>query len=299
MLLEIGPLCAMLAPLAWSVAVILFKQSGSIPGASLNLFKNLLAVVFLGITLLATSDGIPTDRSLPDWLMVAGSGFLGLSIADTLLFSGLSKIGASRLALVDTVYAPTVSFLSVVFLHEQLTPGFFLGAGVVIFGVTLAGVDWEKLGKEKLIDPELGIGYLQAWAAITCTATGVVLVKPVLEQSSLVEITWSRLVFGVLGQGIYLVLTGRLGGTLAVLRPSPVWKTMVPGAIIGTWLSLLLWLGGFKWAPASVAAVLNQLATVYILVLARIFLKERLTLIQAIGVLLAAMGALLVVLARG
>jgi drug/metabolite transporter (DMT)-like permease len=61
----------------------------------------------------------------------------------------------------------------------------------------------------------------------------------------------------------------------------------------------LLWLGGFKWAPASVAAVLNQMATVYILVLARIFLKETIRPQQALGALLAAAGALFIILTRG
>jgi len=86
-----------------------------------------------------------------------------------------------------------------------------------------------------------------------------------------------------------------LGEATVAFRSGTDWKTLVPAAFFGSYLSLILWLGGYKWAPAAVAAVLNQLATVYILVLARVFLRERIAPRQAIGSLVAASGALWIV----
>ena len=57
----------------------------------------------------------------------------------------------------------------------------------------------------------------------------------------------------------------------------------------------MLWLGGFKWGQAAVASVLNQMATVYMLVLARVFLGERLRKRQVVGAIVAAGGALWIV----
>ena len=61
---------------------------------------------------------------------------------------------------------------------------------------------------------------------------------------------------------------------------------------------MMLWLGGYKWADASVAAVLNQMATVYMMLLAWLVLGERLAPRQVLGGLLAAGGALWIVRSR-
>lgn len=293
-MLSLGEVCAILAPLAWSVAVILFRKASTLPPETMNFFKNSVALVMLGLTMLALGVPLPSDRSLLDWLWVAVSGLMGLAFADTLLFSGLSRIGAARLAVMDTFYAPTVILVSYLLLGERLGGWFWVGASAVLGGVALASI--EKGALSGKLGPELRLGMFYAWVAVSSTATGVVIVKPVLEESNLIEVTWSRLFFGVLGQGLWLAFRGQLPGTLRSMATPSVWKTMLPATIVGTWLSLLLWLGGFKWAPASEAAVLNQLATVYILVLARIFLKEEVRLRQAAGAMVAAGGALLIVL---
>jgi len=91
-------------------------------------------------------------------------------------------------------------------------------------------------------------------------------------------------------------MSGRGSEAMVAFRPGPLWRTLVPAAFVGTYLSLLFWLGGFKWADASVAAVLNQMATVYLLLFARFVLKEQLRPRQVAGSLLAASGALWIVL---
>jgi drug/metabolite transporter (DMT)-like permease len=92
-------------------------------------------------------------------------------------------------------------------------------------------------------------------------------------------------------QSAWLASRGALRPTLSVFRPSPEWRTLVPAAVLGAYVSMLLWLGGYKWADASLSAVLNQSATVYMLGLAALFLGERLRPVQVGGALVAAVGA--------
>ncbi|MDP2312191.1 MAG: DMT family transporter [Pseudomonadota bacterium] len=290
----LGELCALLAPLAWSIAVILFKRSSAAPAISLNLFKNTFAVVLLSITLLVLRIPIPTDRSAGDWARLLVSGFLGLAVADTLLFEGLRRIGAARLAVVDTIYAPLVVILCWLLLGEAPSAGFLLGGVLVIGGVTLASVDPGAIAKEG--GREVSLGAFYATLAIAGTALGVVIAKPVLEGSDLVEVTWTRLVAGMVGMIVFTITRGRGAEALVAFRPGPLWRTLVPAAFFGTYLSLMFWLGGFKWANASVAATLNQMATVYMLVFARFFLGETLRPRQVAGSLVAAAGALWIVL---
>ncbi len=291
---SVGEMCALLAPMCWAVAMVLYRIAGANASpAAMNLFKNVLATVLLSATLLVLGVSLPHDRSPEDWVRLVVSGLLGLAIADPLVFEGLRRVGAARVAVMDTVYAPIVVFLSWLVLHEVLSPDFLIGAGGVVVGITLANVDPAALRGRVPVS-----GLLYAVAGIACTAVGVVIAKPVLAHSDLVEVTWTRLVVGVVGQCGYLLARGRLGEVAGIFRPARVWKTLIPAAIMGTYVSLLLWLGGFKWADASVAAVLNQMATVYMLVLARVFLGERLRGRQLVGALVAAGGALFIVLRR-
>jgi drug/metabolite transporter (DMT)-like permease len=289
-----GVACALLAPLAWAVAVILFKRSDRAAPASLNVFKNAFAFVLLSLTLLALGIAPPRDRPLSDWLRLAASGLLGLAIADTLLFEALARIDAARLAVVDTLYAPMVVILSILLLGERPSAAFAAGAAAVVAGIAVATV------RPRFAPARRGVwaGTWMGAGAITGTALGVVLAKPVLERSDLMEVTWTRLAIGLAGQVAWIGARGRLARVRDAFAPSALWWTLVPAAFIGTYVSLLLWLGGFKWAHASVAGVLNQLATVYVLVLARVVLGETLRPAQLAGTLLAAGGAVWIVLGR-
>jgi drug/metabolite transporter (DMT)-like permease len=69
---------------------------------------------------------------------------------------------------------------------------------------------------------------------------------------------------------------------------------MVPASILGAYVSNLAWLAGMKLTRASVAAPLNQLSTIFIFILAAIFLKEKVTRRKMAAVVLASLGAFLV-----
>jgi drug/metabolite transporter (DMT)-like permease len=293
----LGEICALLSPLAWAFAVIFFKRSADAPAVSLNLFKNVVGLCLLGLTFLATREVFPVERSAFDWARLLASGVLGLAVADTLLFQGLRRIGAARMAIADTVYAPMVLSLSWAFLGERPGMGFAFGAAAVLLGIALATIDRRALAPTGDAREQL-LGSLYVVVAISCTAIGVVMAKPVLAESSLVEATLTRLVAGVAAQLAWVAVAGQSAVAFVTFRPSPLWRSLIPAAILGPYVSLLLWLGGFKWAPASVAAVLNQMATIFILVLARVLLGERLQPRQVAGALLACSGAFGVVVSR-
>jgi drug/metabolite transporter (DMT)-like permease len=71
---------------------------------------------------------------------------------------------------------------------------------------------------------------------------------------------------------------------------------MVAASFIGTYLSLIFWMGGMKYADASIAAALNQTATLFTFILAVLILKEPVTRRRIAGLALGAVGVLLVTL---
>ncbi|MEE2858122.1 MAG: EamA family transporter, partial [Candidatus Neomarinimicrobiota bacterium] len=69
---------------------------------------------------------------------------------------------------------------------------------------------------------------------------------------------------------------------------------MVLGAFMGTFLSVIFWLSGFKYTLAARAAIYNQLSTILITIMAAIFLKEKMNLANWFAVVIACIGAMIV-----
>ena len=70
--------------------------------------------------------------------------------------------------------------------------------------------------------------------------------------------------------------------------------TIILGSFLGTYLSVIFWLAGFKYTISGRAAIYNQLSTILIIVLAFFILKEPMSKKKWFGVLLSITGALLV-----
>ena len=69
---------------------------------------------------------------------------------------------------------------------------------------------------------------------------------------------------------------------------------LLGGSFFGTYLSVILWLAGYKYTLAGRAAIYNQLSTVLISIMAVYFLKDTLTVKKKIGILLSFFGAVIV-----
>ncbi len=284
----LGEIMALGCALTWAIAVLLFRDIGAIDARGLNFFKNTAAVVLLAITMLVMGRHIDWNRSTSDWLLLSGSAILGITIGDSLFFAGLQRIGANLAAVTDCVYAPIVVALSVLVLHEPVTRGLMLGAPLVAAGLVV--VTWQKPGGVAI--DRLGVAY--AIGGVIATALGVVMAKPILERSDLIEATTIRLAVAAVTLLPIQAMTGRWKLTFALFKPQPLWRKMLPAVVVGPYVSMLLWLGGLKYAPVSRAALLNQMATVFLLLLSRFVGGEVVPRRRWVGAGLALSGALCV-----
>ncbi len=282
--------------MCWSVSLILFKSSDEVSPLAMNLFKNVMALLLLAVTMVVLGQRIDTSRSTEDWLRLVVSGALGIAVADTLTFMALRKLGAGLLAVVDTAYSPTMVCLGVLALGERLSMRFVLGGLLVLVGVLVAVLERPSSAMDV---GERRAGIALGITGILVMGLGVILSKPVVERGHLVEVSAIRLAAGVAAQLVWVMFVPAHRSALAILKPAPSWRRLVPAAFLSAYLSMLFWLGGFKWTTAARASVLNQLTTVFTIVLARVMLGEALSKRRAAGALVAASGALVVLLARG
>lgn len=289
----IGEWLSLGCALAWASAVILFKKSGEhLQPFALNLVKNAMVLPLFALTVLAV-EGTALPAIPPAHLaLILLSGLLGIAAGDTLYFHALNSIGASRMAVAQALYSPSVILLSFVWLGERLGAWQFAGVALVLGGIVL--VTWSR--ERSAADARaLRIGVAWAVFSVFLMALGVVIAKPMLEQHSFLWVVALRVAAGFGGMLLIAVARRQLAALWRDYRGVTHWPAIVAGALVGTYISMMLWLAGYKYTQASIAAVLNELAAVFILPLAAIFLKERIQPRQAIGVAVALAGVLLVV----
>lgn len=289
----LGELYALGCALAWAVAVILFKKSGEhLPPFALNLIKTAMVLPLFAVTILFVEGPALPDIPVDHLGVILLSGVLGIAAGDTLYFRGLNAIGASRMAVAQALYSPFVILLSMLWLAERLGSWQFGGVGLVLTGIVL--VTWSR--ERQSVDARaLRIGVAWAVLSVFLMALGVVIAKPMLEQHSFLWVVTLRVAAGFLGMFAIALARRQIPALWRAYRGVTHWPAIAAGGIVGTYLSMMMWLAGYKYTQASVAAVLNELAAVFILPLAVIFLRESVHARQAFGVLLALAGVVLVV----
>jgi drug/metabolite transporter (DMT)-like permease len=278
----IGEACSIGAALSWAGGVIVYKRLGeTLPPLQLNLIKNVLVIgMIVPTVLLVHGTTLPT---LPAQAIVLAliSGVIGIAVADTLYFRALNTLGAGRMGIVGNFYSPFVIMLSFVFLGERLNGLQLLGFALVSGGVLIVS---SHDPQRRLSKADLRRGAMFGVTAVLLMASAIVMVKRVLEGQPLLWIVLLRLVGGVIGMlGLLawrrepLPLPGRTGARLR-------WPLLFLAAFLGQYVSMVLWMAGYKYTSASVAAVLNETASVFIVLLAALFLREGLDAHRIAGV---------------
>lgn len=289
-----GELYSIACAFAWAIAVVLFKKSGeSLPPLPLNLFKNLVGLALMLLTVLAFSGtawpGIPATVVL----LALFSGFLGIGVGDTLYFQALNAIGASRMAIAQTMYSPFVILLSAIFLAERLSLLQAFGVALVLGGILLVNYQPRAVTLDALA---IRKGVVLGGLSVLLMAAGIVIAKPLLERYDFLWVVTLRIVGGTLGLLVFTAYRRNAGSVWRSFRHVRHWPAVIAGSVIGTYISMMLWLAGYKYTKASIAAVLNETAAVFILVLAAVFLRDRLKPRQLLGAVVAVGGVFLVVL---
>jgi drug/metabolite transporter (DMT)-like permease len=285
-----------LSAAAWAVGVILYRRLGAaLAPLTLNFLKNALVLAMLVPTVLVFHGFEVPDFTAMEVALAVASGVIGIGIADTLYFRALNELGAGRMGILGNAYSPFVLLLGFAFLGERLASFQWVGFALVSAGVLLAS--WPRRGNAAAL-PLPGAdgtvptgppahpwrGTLLGLAAVGLMAIAVILAKRVLEAQPLLWVTGIRMLGALAGMIVIAVVRGELSR----LKP-PVglrWMPLVKAAFVGQFLAMLLWLAGYKYTLASIAAVLNETASIFILVLAAWWLKEPLTRRGVAGVLL-------------
>ena len=285
-----GDLYAVITAVCWSSAVILFDISTkNFTAIQLNVLKNFIGVFGFILTIVLFS--IPSPNfSQQDIFTLALSGFLGILIADGLFLESLRRLGSGISAVVSTIYTPTVFIIAFILFNETINLHSYIGGVLVLGGITISVFQPPKTIKKR----DLYIGILFGIIANILTAYSVLIIKPIMKNNSVIYIALYRFSIGFIFGILINILKSGIKQVIQKFKQGLTNQYVILGAFLGTYLSVIFWLAGYKYTLAGRAAIYNQLSTVFIIILARVFLKEPMTSKKIIGVSLAIFGAVIV-----
>jgi len=271
----------------WSVSIILWKKIRTdINPLLINLGKNACGLCLFIATLLIR--GTPSDIPFnTDFLILTISGFIGIGLADALVLKSIYFLPASRVALLETSYAPIVIVMSILILGESLGVMQLCGIILVLGAVVYIQLPNKQNGRNR--QANLAKGAVFMLSGLILMSIGIILMKPLLNKFDIFWIITLRMASGVFGSMIVFSFLKNKRKLITAVFHSNQKSLILISFITSAYISILLWVVGFKYLDASLAAVLNQTTTIFTVLLAAIFLHERLekSFIIATGVAIA------------
>jgi drug/metabolite transporter (DMT)-like permease len=127
-----------------------------------------------------------------DWGLLLIAAMLIYIAGFLLSFNAVGLIGAGKAALLGQLETPFVVILAIIFLGERLSLRRWLAGGLALSGSILINFDWQAL------ELSLGWGEVLAFLAPLSFASGIILLKPLLDKAEAGWLTGLALLFGSL-----------------------------------------------------------------------------------------------------
>lgn len=286
----LGACAALASNGAWIVGSTLFSRV--LKEASpfgINLGRGLLTLAYLGLVLLLVGWPAITWRA---FLMLGGSGLLGMAVGDTLFFAALARLGP-RLTILIGMSGPLFSIaLGVGLLQETISPTGWWGIALTVAGVL--GVLLPTAG-DSANPPRAGrtLGIGCALLASLCMACASVLAKQALASVSPLQAAFVRMLWSVAALALVGGLSGRLGTWLSPFR-DPHKLRQIHGAVLvvvfgGFFLSMV----ALQCLPVSTMAVLIATEPLLALAVTAVMLGQPIRPRELLSVLLGLVGVVL------
>ena len=293
-----GELAALGAALVWAIGGLLLKRlSTSFHSVLLVQIRCIAAVTLLAIILLATGGFASLSQvSLRAVVMVVVGTLLTIGVGESLLVQSLRYIDLTRAYPILICGYPVVTLiLSFFFLHEKLAGLTLLGALLVLAGLYLvARPSGSLVVRFSFTSSGEKTGMLLILLAVLVSGGGTILVRQGMQDLDPTLANFLRFS----GTAILLLPFTFSHWTDLGVRKSD-WRIMGT-AVLGGALSLglggILFVLALKESGAALTSVLSSTSSLFLLPMAVLFLKEKVTPKLVSGVVLSVLGICLVLL---
>lgn len=304
----LGISLALVAACAWGCSSILFKIG---LGESKNVKELLFSISIRGVIavpiiafltfLLYGSNTLSLFMRLfsSDIILLLFFSSLAVTIGDVLFFASLQRIEVSKAQPVASVYPLFTAILLVITGVEVITIVILIGIFTLIVGIGLVSQQNDKSPSEENIK-DRRIGLILALLAAIFWSFGIITVRLLLEFDDVNVFTLATIRFGILTiiTIIFWVLTivqkQHEEDFIFITTNRKEIAILGIGGILGWGLGAISFFSSIDLIGASRATPISSINPLIAVFLGILFLKEKLTSIQILGILLVFFGSLII-----
>ncbi|MEE4196319.1 MAG: DMT family transporter [Bacteroidales bacterium] len=299
---HLGEFAALLTAVFWTVTGIAFESAGKKVGSlSTNLIRLFMAFFFIGIYgLITRGEFLPLDGTVHNWTWLSLSGLVGFVIGDLLLFEAYVVIGSRVSMLIMSLTPPITAFIGWLVMDEILTTQNIIGMILTMTGIVLVVLERKsnELGTKSKPRKKINLSYplaglLLAFGGAVGQGTGLVLSKFGMQDMNPFAATQIRVITGFFGFSILFIFMKRWKKVFQALKNKKAMSRVGIGAFFGPFLGVSFSLLAVKHTTTGVASTIMGIVPVLIIPPAVIFFKEKITLKEVIGSVIAVGGVAL------
>lgn len=269
---------------------------------------NRIRITLIAITMAVIAVGLVFQQgkfpSLMQFGVLSVSGFIGIFIGDTLLYSTIARLGPRRTTMLFSTHAPMTALIGIGF-GQVLSAQDWMGITLVFAGVTVAIVYGKRKDQLHVWESVRGlmvVGVLLGLGAALSQAIGTIIANPVMDNPDLSTrpdpIVASAIRVSIAALALWLIMlipgpwTPTPAQSAARLTPRLVLIIGLSG-FLGIGLGMTLFLLALGMTDAALVATLSSMTPVAQLPLIWIVTRQRPALLAWVGAVLAGLGTAL------
>ena len=304
-LIDQGALIALSISGVWAITSIISAGPARVLG---GMRYNRIRITLIAITMAVIAAVLVIQQGKMPSLMQFGvlsvSGFIGIFIGDTLLYSTIARLGPRRTTMLFSTHAPMTALIGIGF-GQVLSPQDWMGIALVFAGVTVAiiyGKRKDQLHVWESVQGLMVIGVLLGLGAALSQAIGTIIANPVMNNPDLSTrpdpIVASAIRVSIAALALWLIMlipgpwTPTPAQSAARLTPRLVFIIGLSG-FLGIGLGMTLFLLALGMTDAALVATLSSMTPVAQLPLIWIITRQRPALLAWVGAVLAGLGTAL------
>jgi drug/metabolite transporter (DMT)-like permease len=295
-----GEIAALLTAVFWTITSMSFESAGKKVGSiAVNIIRLLIAFLIYGVVnYFRRGLFCPVDAGTERWMWLILSGIVGFVMGDLFLFKAYVVIGARIAMLIMALAPPITAFVSWLMLGEVLSPMNWVGMIVTLTGIAIVILKREKNDSDANIRGKITTNYnlkgiLLAFGGAVGQAVGLVLSKKGMGEYDAFAASQIRVIAGLGGFIIIVLLTKRMGKIWNALHHMPAMKRITLGSVFGPFLGVSFSLLAVQHTEAGIAATLMSIVPVLIIAPAVLIFHEKVNWKEIIGAVITVGGVAL------
>ena len=293
---HLGEFAALLTAFFWTVTALTFEAaSRKIGSMVVNILRLIIGFIFLTIFVFFYRGYVfPVDASWHNLLWLSLSGLIGFTFGDLCLLESFVLIGARVSMLIMALAPPMTALFAWMVLGEKLSLQSWIGMALTMNGIALVVLrkrGGEKNGLWSILKFSYPLwGLLLAFGGALGQAAGLVLSKVGMQGYDTFASTQIRIMAGTAGFTLIYSFMGKWKDVVRGIGHVKPMALLSIGAFFGPFLGVSFSLLAIKYADTGIASTIMAIVPVLIIPPSIILYKEKISLKEVIGAVLAVSG---------